>query len=139
MAVWGWWWWATAGTAPFHGGDASTRPAHIHTHTFAHPRTPSYLHKLPLTRATQPSRTTQAKFFEDEVRPDLKHTKPGLLCMASGGENMNTSQFYITMRGEDLEFLDGKHTIFGEVAEGLDGVLKDINELYCDTNGRPYR
>lgn len=39
----------------------------------------------------------------------------------------------------DIQFLDGKHTIFGEVAEGLDGVLKEINELYCDTNGRPYR
>ena len=51
-----------------------------------------------------PQRTTwQAKYFEDEVRPDMKHTKPGLLCMASAGENMNTSQFYITMRGEDLE------------------------------------
>lgn len=33
----------------------------------------------------------------------MKHTKPGLLCMAAAGENMNTSQFYITMRGEDLE------------------------------------
>lgn len=82
----------------------------------------------------------QAKFFEDEIRlPQLKHNRPGLVCMASGGENKNTSQFYITMRGEDLEFLDGKHTIFGEVAEGLDTVLKDMNELYCDTNGRPYR
>lgn len=82
----------------------------------------------------------QAKFFEDEIRlPQLKHNRPGLVCMASGGENQNTSQFYITMRGEDLEFLDGKHTIFGEVAEGLDSVLKEINELYCDTNGRPYR
>lgn len=37
------------------------------------------------------------------------------------------------------QFLDGKHTIFGEVAEGLDTVLKEINELYCDSNGRPYR
>eukprot|EP00624_Nannochloropsis_granulata_P001981 evm.model.NODE_1941_length_7655_cov_17.332071.2 len=82
----------------------------------------------------------QAKFFEDEIRlPQLKHNRPGLVCMASGGENQNTSQFYITMRSEDLEFLDGKHTIFGEVAEGLDTVLKDMNELYCDTNGRPYR
>jgi len=82
----------------------------------------------------------QAKFFEDEIRlPQLKHNRPGLVCMASGGENQNTSQFYITMRGEDLEFLDGKHTIFGEVAEGLDTTLKEMNELYCDTNGRPYR
>lgn len=82
----------------------------------------------------------QAKYFEDEIRlPQLKHSRPGLVCMASSGENQNTSQFYITMRGEDMEFLDGKHTIFGEVAEGLDTVLKEINELYCDTDGRPYR
>jgi peptidyl-prolyl cis-trans isomerase-like 4 len=37
------------------------------------------------------------------------------------------------------QFLDEKHTIFGEVAEGLDTTLKEINELYCDTEGRPYR
>ena len=50
---------------------------------------------------------SQARFFEDEIRQDKKHNKAGLLCMASAGENQNASQFYITMRGEDLEVRQG--------------------------------
>ena len=37
-----------------------------------------------------------------------------------GAENTNGSQFFFTLRGEDLEHLDPHHTIFGEVAEGLE-------------------
>lgn len=37
------------------------------------------------------------------------------------------------------QHLDGKHTIFGEVAEDEEETLTKINELYCDTDGRPYR
>lgn len=48
---------------------------------------------------------------------------------------MNGSQFYVTM-GEDLHSLDEKHTIFGEVAEGLD-VLEAIDAAPCDSDGRP--
>lgn len=65
---------------------------------------------------------TQAKYFEDEVHPEVKHTKAGLLCMASAGENMNTSQFYITMRGEDLEVrarMDGSTD--GSMDQWIDG------------------
>uniref|UniRef100_K3WBH2 Peptidyl-prolyl cis-trans isomerase n=1 Tax=Globisporangium ultimum (strain ATCC 200006 / CBS 805.95 / DAOM BR144) TaxID=431595 RepID=K3WBH2_GLOUD len=58
--------------------------------------------------------------------------------MANSGPNTNASQFYITTRGDDLEYLDGKHTIFGEVAEGMD-VLDKINELYVDKDNRPYQ
>jgi cyclophilin family peptidyl-prolyl cis-trans isomerase len=47
---------------------------------------------------------SQARCFEDEIRlPGTKHNKAGLVCMASSGENQNASQFYITMRGEDME------------------------------------
>ncbi|KAL4423813.1 hypothetical protein ABPG75_001114 [Micractinium tetrahymenae] len=77
----------------------------------------------------------QARFFEDEIRPNLKHKKRGLLGMASAGKDLNGSQFYITT-GESLHSLDDKHTIFGEVAEGLD-VLDAINEAPCDAEGRP--
>lgn len=77
----------------------------------------------------------QARFFPDEIRPHLKHTKIGLLGMASAGENMNASQFYITT-GSDLISLDERHTIFGEVAEGFE-VLEKINECACDREGRP--
>ena len=56
----------------------------------------------------------QARFFEDEIRPHLKHKRKGIVGMASAGENLNASQFYITT-GEDLDSLDEKHTIFGQV------------------------
>ena len=46
-------------------------------------------------------------------------------------------QFFITM-GESLDYLDNVHTVFGEVAEGLD-VLMKINEAYCDKEHRPYK
>eukprot|EP00850_Spirogloea_muscicola_P015838 SM000125S26043 [mRNA] locus=s125:148:4853:+ [translate_table: standard] len=55
----------------------------------------------------------------------------------AGSENTNASQFYITTRA-DLDDLDDKHTIFGEVAEGLDTLLR-INDAYVDGKGRPYK
>lgn len=79
----------------------------------------------------------QARFFEDEIRQHLKHRKKGLVAMAGAGENANASQFYITT-GEYLDSLDEKHTIFGEVAEGMNIVML-INEAYCDDNDRPYQ
>ena len=79
----------------------------------------------------------QARFFEDELHPHLKHKKRGVLGMAGTGENSNGSQFYITT-GVDLDSLDEKRTIFGEVAEGMDVVMR-IDEAYCDANGKPYQ
>ncbi|KOM25556.1 hypothetical protein LR48_Vigan118s000600 [Vigna angularis] len=52
----------------------------------------------------------QARFFSDEIHIDLKHSKTGTVAMASAGENLNASQFYITLR-DDLDYLDGKHTV----------------------------
>ncbi|KAK9812707.1 hypothetical protein WJX72_002420 [[Myrmecia] bisecta] len=77
----------------------------------------------------------QARFFDDEIVPHLKHKKKGMVGMAGAGENMNASQFYITT-GEDLDSLDDKHTVFGEVSEGLE-VLMAINAAFVDPNGRP--
>ncbi|KAL1203799.1 Peptidyl-prolyl cis-trans isomerase CYP59 [Cardamine amara subsp. amara] len=79
----------------------------------------------------------QARFFKDEIHLDLKHSKTGTVAMASGGENLNASQFYFTLR-DDLDYLDGKHTVFGEIAEGLD-TLTRINEAYVDAKNRPYK
>ncbi len=56
----------------------------------------------------------QARFFEDELRPNLRHKRKGVVGMASAGKNLNASQFYLTT-GEDLDSLDEKHTIFGQV------------------------
>ncbi|XP_056173464.1 peptidyl-prolyl cis-trans isomerase CYP59-like [Syzygium oleosum] len=79
----------------------------------------------------------QARFFMDEIHLDLKHSKTGTVAMASAGENLNASQFYFTLR-DDLDYLDGKHTVFGEVAEGIE-TLTRINEAYVDEKGRPYK
>eukprot|EP00242_Pyramimonas_sp_CCMP2087_P014359 CAMPEP_0198223000 /NCGR_PEP_ID=MMETSP1445-20131203/90567_1 /TAXON_ID=36898 /ORGANISM="Pyramimonas sp., Strain CCMP2087" /LENGTH=258 /DNA_ID=CAMNT_0043901701 /DNA_START=81 /DNA_END=854 /DNA_ORIENTATION=+ len=79
----------------------------------------------------------QARFFDDEIRPDLKHKRKGMVGMASAGDNLNASQFYITT-AEELTSLDEKHTIFGEVGEGHD-TLERINEVFCDDAGRPYQ
>ncbi|KAI4979167.1 hypothetical protein ZWY2020_015920 [Hordeum vulgare] len=79
----------------------------------------------------------QARFFNDEIRPELRHSKTGTIAMASAGENCNASQFYITLR-DDVDYLDDKHTVFGMVAEGLDTLTK-INEAYVDDKGRPFK
>ena len=81
-----------------------------------------------------------AACFADEIVKHRKMNKVGLICMAhdTRKENANRSQFFITLRGEDLDNLEGRHTVFGEVAEGMD-VLAKINELYCDGDGRPFQ
>jgi peptidyl-prolyl cis-trans isomerase A (cyclophilin A) len=53
--------------------------------------------------------------FKDEIHPELAFTKPYLLAMANAGPGTNGSQFFITVA--PTEWLTGKHTIFGEVAD----------------------
>jgi cyclophilin family peptidyl-prolyl cis-trans isomerase len=58
--------------------------------------------------------------FPDEFVDTLKHKGPGVLSMANGGPDGNGSQFFVTLK--DTPWLDGKHTVFGEIVLGQEVV-----------------
>jgi peptidyl-prolyl cis-trans isomerase A (cyclophilin A) len=73
--------------------------------------------------------------FDDEISPNHKHNKPGIVSMANRGPNTNGGQFFITVAA--YPSLDGHYSIFGEVVEGLDNVVAISKVPSSGARGEP--
>ena len=72
--------------------------------------------------------------FPDEIVDSLSHDSKGYLSMANAGPGTNGSQFFVTLA--ETPWLDGRHTIFGKVVEGLD-VVETIGQAETGPQDRP--
>ncbi|KAK4683717.1 peptidyl-prolyl cis-trans isomerase-like 4, partial [Tremellales sp. Uapishka_1] len=94
----------------------------------------AYHHSL-----SQPSSSSRSpsRYFAPEILNSLKHVSKGTVSMAVSPTTPSGcgSQFFITL-ADSIEYLDGKHAVFGRVIEGFE-TLDKINEAYLDKEGRP--
>lgn len=83
------------------------------------------------------------RYFAPDLVPRFKHTQRGTVSMAvaptvdGNFEGGCASQFFITL-GDNIDYLDGKHAVFGHVVEGFE-TLDKLNEVFTDQDGRPLK
>ena len=85
----------------------------------------------------------ESRYFTPEFVPRLKHKAKGTVSMAVApsiegqGQGGCGSQFFVTL-ADEIDYLDGKHAVFGHVVEGLD-TLDKLNDVFVDQEGRPLK
>ncbi len=85
---------------------------------------------------------TLAEFYDDVIGYDYDNSlqsypfEPGVIAMANSGPNTNGSQFFVTVSGSDSSNLNGRHTVFGKVIEGMD-VVDEIGNVLVDAQDQP--
>lgn len=65
--------------------------------------------------------------YGGEFSPKATHNGPGMLSMANRGPNTDSSQFFLTFKA--TPFLDGKHTVYGKIVEGMDTTMKKFEAV----------